>query len=194
MITRDRLLKWTIGEHVVLDPINSPIFKVADCFIYVLARIFPKHQGREEAKMHSWGWAEILKFNFEYEARTVVIQSEADSFNKVYRNPSSALGFHALAGNSVSFDSEDYRGSNGYGTDPGDPDTPLCPKCILLGGVGRLPLGAKIAFCLPLRVVAWLTILKGFDFPCGLRERRVNLFWLTGGIAIAGILLVIGII
>ncbi|SKB59084.1 hypothetical protein SAMN06295920_10479 [Rhizorhabdus histidinilytica] len=68
----------------------------------------------------------------------------------------------------------------------GDPETPLCPKCAIFGGLSRAPLGAKIAFVVPIWLMAWLAIFDGFN--------RRRLLWIAGGIAIFGIPLLLGVI
>ena len=79
------------------------------------------------------------------------------------------------------------------GSDDPDPDAPLCPKCAILGGVGRAPLSAKIAFSLPFWLVAWGAILEGLGLGIS-RRRSFNPFWLFSVIAVGLIPLLVGIV
>lgn len=71
----------------------------------------------------------------------------------------------------------------------GNPETPLCPKCAILSGPRSYPLGTKIAFILPLWILAGHAVFKGLGW--GSSPRR-NLKWLIGGIAIGLIPLLFG--
>lgn len=77
--------------------------------------------------------------------------------------------------------------------DAGDPETPLCPKCAIFGGVGRLPLGTKVAFAFPLWIAAWGAVLEGLGAGLS-RRRRLHFGWLGCGIAIGLIPFFAGIV
>ena len=79
------------------------------------------------------------------------------------------------------------------GSDDPDPDAQLCPKCAILGSIGRAPLGAKIALSLPFRLVAWGAILEGLGLGIS-RRRSFNAFWLFSVIAVGLIPLLVGIV
>lgn len=74
-----------------------------------------------------------------------------------------------------------------------DPKTPLCPKCAILGGLSRAPLGAKVAFVSAFWIVAWGAIFVGLGIDPRW-PRRIDFRWLVGGIAIGLMPLFIGIV
>jgi len=98
--------------------------------------------------------------------------------------------FVGLSGGFPSLEIEPQRYGETDRPEEGDPETPLCPKCAIFGGLSRAPLGAKIGFVVPFWVMAWLSFFKGLDM---FSDRRNGSLFVVGSIAIAGIPLFIGI-